>query len=489
MSHILYIMSHICSPTERLSCGIAVDAFGGVGGSSVQLAGCCSLTIATDISMDRLLLAKHNAAVYGVGSRLDFVCGDFLRMAPHFQVLLATATDCLRASFFLHPEDRNMALTSLPTECFGIFDVLPFGFPLSHQTFEPLLIQLSIFGHLRERIQVTLPTINDFLGFPWLERYGDQGSMLQQMISSMESCLTSKTALQADAVFLAPPWGGPQYNAKSFDVSQDIGNLGASYQQLIHVANSALQYPLDSLAPLQGWNRDPQSACETATLPVTGREVPTHIAADDHEPHQPEGQIRQSESDRAEAGQHVAQVPPREKHAPGVPAVTEGQSGILAGLTDDELFDMVNKTLAALEGGSEQQEEPHEPEFEPSSTHREELGTPPKAVVECSALEALAMLGSDKSGLSGAEAAQNTPAPRSSDSPAHCKADGPREQGPIKAQAAKMDSRLGRKGIACFLPKSTDLEQLSAAVVEGSFCEVERNFLNGRLKSVTVYHD
>ena len=47
---------------------------------------------------------------------------------------------------------------------------------------------------------------------------------------------------------------------------------------------------------------------------------------------------------------------------------------------------------------------------------------------------------------------------------------------------------LQTKGIACFLPKSTNLAQLSAAVAEGSFCEVERNVLNGRLKSVTVYH-
>ena len=76
----------ICA--ERLACGIAVDAFGGVGGNSVQLAAKCKMTIVTDISMTRLLLAKHNAKLYGVANKLDFVCGDFLKMASHFQVNL-----------------------------------------------------------------------------------------------------------------------------------------------------------------------------------------------------------------------------------------------------------------------------------------------------------------------------------------------------------------------------------------------------------------
>lgn len=89
---------------ERLSCGVAVDAFGGVGGNSVQLARSCRATIVTDLSMERLLLAKHNAGVYGVSHKLDFVCGDFLKMAPHFQVGLQRSLDnlsnnCCKTSF------------------------------------------------------------------------------------------------------------------------------------------------------------------------------------------------------------------------------------------------------------------------------------------------------------------------------------------------------------------------------------------------------
>ena len=67
---------------------------------------------------------------------------------------------------------------------------------------------------------------------------------------------------------------------------------------------------------------------------------------------------------------------------------------------------------------------------------------------------------------------------------------------PATAGATQADSSHARhshkgdqcRGIACFLPKATSLEQVSAALSEGSVCEVERNVLNGRLKSVTVYH-
>ena len=66
-----------------------MDAFCGTGGNAVQLAGSCRQVIAVEIDMERLLLAKRNAAVYGVSQRLDFVCGDFLQLAPHFQAGLS----------------------------------------------------------------------------------------------------------------------------------------------------------------------------------------------------------------------------------------------------------------------------------------------------------------------------------------------------------------------------------------------------------------
>lgn len=95
---------------------VVVDAFCGVGGNAIQfaLAGnfgtefdlphnslytCSSQTpslfsvivfsrpsvIAVDIDPVRLALARHNAAVYGVSERIDFVQADFLQVAPRLR--------------------------------------------------------------------------------------------------------------------------------------------------------------------------------------------------------------------------------------------------------------------------------------------------------------------------------------------------------------------------------------------------------------------
>jgi hypothetical protein len=45
----------------------------------------------------------------------------------------------------------------------------------------------------------------------------------------------------------------------------------------------------------------------------------------------------------------------------------------------------------------------------------------------------------------------------------------------------------GALGVMVFLPRNTDLVQLSAALPEGACCEVERIVLNGFLKAITVY--
>lgn len=83
---------------ERLSCNIALDGFGGVGGNAVQLAMTCKQVLVCDNNMDRLLLARHNAEIYGVAHKLDFVCCDILKMAPSFKVLLSLSGRVLEAA-------------------------------------------------------------------------------------------------------------------------------------------------------------------------------------------------------------------------------------------------------------------------------------------------------------------------------------------------------------------------------------------------------
>ncbi|XP_039284575.1 trimethylguanosine synthase isoform X2 [Nilaparvata lugens] len=73
------VAAHIA---ERCRCDLVVDAFCGAGGNTIQLALTCERVIAIDIDPAKVALARHNAAVYGVADRIEFVVGDFMRLAP-----------------------------------------------------------------------------------------------------------------------------------------------------------------------------------------------------------------------------------------------------------------------------------------------------------------------------------------------------------------------------------------------------------------------
>lgn len=76
----------------RCACGVAIDAFAGIGGNAIQLARTCGRVIAVDLEMSRLKLLKHNAGVYNVADRIDCVCGDSMKLLPQLRgdvVLLA----------------------------------------------------------------------------------------------------------------------------------------------------------------------------------------------------------------------------------------------------------------------------------------------------------------------------------------------------------------------------------------------------------------
>ncbi|KAK0068702.1 trimethylguanosine synthase [Biomphalaria pfeifferi] len=72
------IAAHIA---ERCQCDIIVDAFCGAGGNTIQFAFTCNKVIAIDIDQTKLDLAKHNAEVYGVADRIEFIHGDFQQLA------------------------------------------------------------------------------------------------------------------------------------------------------------------------------------------------------------------------------------------------------------------------------------------------------------------------------------------------------------------------------------------------------------------------
>ncbi|KAE9588415.1 putative noranthrone synthase [Lupinus albus] len=67
---------------ERCACGTIIDCFTGVGGNSIQFAQWCTNVIAIDIDPLKIDYAKHNAAIYRMENRIEFIVGDSFLLAP-----------------------------------------------------------------------------------------------------------------------------------------------------------------------------------------------------------------------------------------------------------------------------------------------------------------------------------------------------------------------------------------------------------------------
>ncbi|KAJ7777445.1 Tgs1 protein [Mycena metata] len=69
---------------ERCRCDTILDAFCGVGGNAIAFAKTCERVIALDISPTRLALARHNAQIYGVADRIEFILTDYISFANSY---------------------------------------------------------------------------------------------------------------------------------------------------------------------------------------------------------------------------------------------------------------------------------------------------------------------------------------------------------------------------------------------------------------------
>lgn len=65
----------------RCECDIIIDAFCGAGGNTIQFAKTCQRVIAIDIDAKKIEMAKHNASIYGVSDRIEFIVGDYFQLA------------------------------------------------------------------------------------------------------------------------------------------------------------------------------------------------------------------------------------------------------------------------------------------------------------------------------------------------------------------------------------------------------------------------
>ena len=62
-----------------------IDACAGAGGNAIGFARAGCSVLAIELEPARLAMAKHNAKLYGVGDRIEFVQGDATRIVPERQ--------------------------------------------------------------------------------------------------------------------------------------------------------------------------------------------------------------------------------------------------------------------------------------------------------------------------------------------------------------------------------------------------------------------
>ncbi|CAK0833759.1 unnamed protein product, partial [Prorocentrum cordatum] len=99
---------------DRMPYGLVVDGTCGVGGNAIQFALSSQRVVAVDIDASRLEDAAHNACVYGVQDRIEFVHDDFIHWAETYQGPTVDAV-------FLSPPWGGPA--HLDCECFSLRDV------------------------------------------------------------------------------------------------------------------------------------------------------------------------------------------------------------------------------------------------------------------------------------------------------------------------------------------------------------------------------
>ena len=119
---------------ERLPGDVVLDAFCGVGGSSIAFARRKKRVVAVDIDPKRLSMAEHNAAVYGVSSKITFLTADVMHVFEQRGLFDAVYLDPswggpayhLREKFTLdmfNPNGRQLMETVLKHGCPFAFTV------------------------------------------------------------------------------------------------------------------------------------------------------------------------------------------------------------------------------------------------------------------------------------------------------------------------------------------------------------------------------
>ena len=65
---------------DSCKCDVIVDGFCGIGGNAIRFATTCKRVIAIDIDPTKIEYAKHNAQIYDVQDKIEFIVGDFFQI-------------------------------------------------------------------------------------------------------------------------------------------------------------------------------------------------------------------------------------------------------------------------------------------------------------------------------------------------------------------------------------------------------------------------
>lgn len=171
--------------------------------------------IAIDIDPNKIGYAQHNAALYGVDDRVDFIRGDSFCLAPRLKVWLFYVLSVMTYNWgtilifpFLY--DPFWAMKFTLRKISSSYSLFGLKLPLKFMT---LNNWTSVFVVVPSSIWNTSLWLQIFFFSPFFN------------ISCPRCSPNFKhnyifTWLQADIVFMSPPWGGPDYaKVKKFDIN------------------------------------------------------------------------------------------------------------------------------------------------------------------------------------------------------------------------------------------------------------------------------
>ncbi|KAJ7559396.1 hypothetical protein O6H91_04G083500 [Diphasiastrum complanatum] len=111
---------HAC----RCANNVVVDAFVGVGGNAIQFALRGNYVIAIDIDPKKIDYCKHNAEIYGVANRIEFVVGDFFKVAPSLKADVVFLSPPWGGPTYMNVDKYDLQTMMQPRDGFTVFKIV-----------------------------------------------------------------------------------------------------------------------------------------------------------------------------------------------------------------------------------------------------------------------------------------------------------------------------------------------------------------------------